>query len=77
MPGVDPGALSGESAKEVWLPHVMEDRQREEHERFAKQMPPLPKGMKAMPFKPHVPWTSLGQAPTAEQLEDNDYSGVA
>jgi len=73
MPGVEQGGLSGEAAKAEWLGPVREAQQREVHEQFVKSMP---KGM-AGPFRPHVPWTSLGQAPTEEQLESNDYGAAA
>ena len=77
MPGVEKGGLSGEAAREVWSGPVQVARQREEHERIQKLFGPMPKGLKAYPFVPHVPWTSLGQAPTEEQLESNDYAGAA
>jgi len=72
MHGVDKGGLSGEAAKAEWLPHVMEAKQREDHKRFNQD---FHKVIKVMPFKPNIPWTSLGQAPTDEQLEENDYGG--
>jgi len=77
MPGVEKGGLSGEGAKAEWLPPVLKAKHEERERQFRKDYP-MPKGMKALPMPEFVgPWTSLGQAPTEKQLEENDYTGVA
>ena len=66
--------IVGESFKEVWAG----DAAKSAHEESMKDYPPMPKGMK-MPVMPsyELPWTSVGQAPTEKQLENEAYSGSA
>ena len=54
------------------------DGKRAQHAEDMKDMPPMPKGMK-MPAMPSYepPWTSVGQAPTEKQLENEEYRGSA
>ena len=63
--------LVGQSVKEEWLGDV----KRAQH---AENMKDMPKGM-TMPTMPpyEPPWTSLGQAPTEKQLENEAYGGSA
>lgn len=61
--------IVGESFKEVWIGEVMSAE-------YAEHMAALPKGAMlphAMLYEP--PWTSLGQAPSASQIEASSYGG--
>ena len=73
MPGKDVGGVTGESAKETWLPAVL---QVEHAKREAQMNTGIPKRLQIdMPFRP--PWTSIGMAPTEENLRDASYGGSA
>ena len=76
MSGVDKGGLVGESARTEWQGDVSKQEHEEREREFRKQYP-LPKGMKSMAM-PHYepPWTSLGQAPTEEQVKRNADEGA-
>lgn len=75
MPSIDRGGIKGESFREVWEGPVEAERQREMNERFEASRP---KGFPKFPPLPiRTPWTSLGQAPTAENLENESYRGSA
>ena len=63
--------IVGESFKGEWLGDV----KRSQHAEDMKDMSPMPKGVKMPPYEP--PWTSVGQAPTEKQLENEAYSGSA
>jgi len=63
--------IVGESFKGEWLGDV----KRAQHAEDMKDMPPMPKGMKMSPYEP--PWTSVGQAPSEKQIEDESYRGSA
>ena len=63
--------IVGESFKGEWLGDVAKAK----HAEDMKDYPPVPKGMKMPPYEP--PWTSVGQAPTEKQLENEEYRGSA
>ena len=75
MPNVEAGGITGESFKEVWMGPVL----KAEHERReAEFRASLPKGASPMPtfvFRP--PWTSIGQAPTEQNLDHEAYGASA
>jgi len=65
--------IVGESFKEVWTGDVAKAK----HAGDMKDYPPMSKGMK-MPMPAYEPpWTSVGQAPTENQLENEEYRGSA
>ena len=63
--------IVGESFKEVWIG----DARQRDHDAMMADMGPMPKGMARPAYEP--PWTSLGQAPSASQVEQASYGGCA
>lgn len=78
MPRVERGGIAGESYKAEWLPGALKQEHEAMMAKMEADMPPLPKGVR-MPSMPefHGPWTSIGQAPTEEQLREAAYGGSA
>lgn len=75
MPKIE-GGLVGISAMEVWLPEAMKQQHDRNEAEYRKGMSAkMRKGMVSVPFMP--PWTSVGIAPTEEQLRENNYGGSA
>lgn len=63
--------IVGESFKEVWAGDAAKAR----HAEAVKDYPQMPNGMAMPEYEP--PWTSLGQAPSEKQLENEAYGGSA
>ena len=68
MSGIEQDGIRGRSFDEVTLPHVA----KQEHDAFERT---LPKSFPRFPFR--MPWTSIGQAPTDENVQDEGRSGSA
>lgn len=79
MPRSKGAGLVGEPAKEVWIPDALKlehDRQEAEYQKsLSPKMRRQGAAMSAMPMR--LPWTSIGVAPTAEQVHDSNYGGSA
>lgn len=74
MPRSEGLGLTGESAKEVWLPDALE----REHDRQTAEMNKgLPKGVKPMSYPFNRPWTSIAQAPSDEAIDHSAYDASA
>ena len=69
--------LRGQSAKAEWLGEALEAEHDRREAEFRKKFP-LPKGATPMPSIPFErPWSSLGQAPSEENLNESAYGGSA
>ena len=76
MPRSKGTGIVGEPFKEAWLPEAEKMRHDEEQEKYRKSLPPkVRKSMVSLPYRGR--WVSIGVAPTAEQVADNDYGGSA
>ena len=76
MPRSQGVGVGGQSFKEVWLPDAAKMEHDRQEAEYMKSVPAkMRKNMPTIAFRP--PWTSIGIAPTAEQLKENNYGGSA
>lgn len=74
MPGIEKGGLKGEGARAEWTGPVAEQEFRRQDAELRKQLN-VPKHVPSPEFR--RPWTSLGQAPTEENVEATLHTGTA